>query len=54
MLFITKDTLSTINRTDGGTWILKFYKEGKTVFRKEYESFNAAKIAEGKLMKKFY
>lgn len=54
MLFITKDTLSTIHHTDSGTWTLKFYKEGKTVFRKEYKSFKAAKIAEGKLMKKFY
>lgn len=53
MLFIDENTISTI-REYNGRFVLTFYKNCKPVFVKDYATFKNAKIAESKLMKKYY
>ena len=53
-MYITKDTISTIRQTINNVWVLTFYKDRTPVFKKEYKTFTAARIAESKLMKKYY
>ena len=53
MLFIDENTISTI-REYNNRFVLTFYKNCKPVFVKDYATFKNAKIAESKLMKKYY
>lgn len=53
-MFIDKNTISSIKTLENGTAKLTFYKDCKPVFEKVYKSFTAARIAEGKLIRKYY
>ena len=51
--FIDKDTISTIRKENGG-YKLTFYDNCKPVFEKVYDTFKGARVAESKLMRKYY
>jgi len=53
-MFIDVNTISSIVTLENGTAVLTFYKNKKIVFEKVYKSFTSAKIAESKLMHKYY
>ena len=53
-MFIDSNTLSTVQRLNDGRVMLRFYRDKVVVFEKIYPSWTGAKIAESKLMKKYY
>lgn len=54
MKFIEKNTVSTIERTEKNTAVLKLYKNRNVIFEKEYKTWKAAKTAETILLNKKY
>lgn len=53
-MLIDSNTLSTIQRLDDGRAVLRFYRGKVIVFEKTYPTWTGAKIAETKLIKKYY
>lgn len=52
MLFITKETISTIETNKDGTATLTLYDNKKIIFQKTYKNFSIAKMIETKKLQK--
>ena len=45
-MFIDKDTIASINPTNNGHYILRFYRDKKVIFEKEYKTFRTAQAVQ--------
>lgn len=52
-MYITSNTISTIEKQENGKFKLTFYSNKTAVFSRMYNTFRGAQIAESKLMKKY-